>query len=155
MRLWLESQLDRQHIQNLALANANAKTWEEICIILARAGDPVPLRKLYPQFADCIHSPKLRQGQRYPKQRMQLTITETAARLARRIRALWRAQYGRRNRRRDEKSAEDFAIDICKEWFPQKAARLTVGAVLAAGKPSGKHAKPRRKFTRQMAQVAR
>ena len=109
----------------------------------ARAGDPEPLRKLYPQFEDCIFSPKLRRGQRYSKKKWKFDSTKNAADFARHIRALWRAQYGQQNRTRDEKSAEDFAVDILKEWFPKEAAGLTVDKVLAR-KPSGKY-KPRRK----------
>jgi hypothetical protein len=115
----------------------------------ARSGNPEPLRKLYPQFADCIFSPPLKQGKTYPEQ-PEFDVARVAARLTRSIRALWLAQYGRKRRERDEISAEDFAISICKEWYEEEAAHLTVDEVRAAAKPSGRH-KPRRKNTRQRA----
>jgi hypothetical protein len=152
MLRWLSKQIEEQIVEENHEANANVKL-EELFIELAREGRPEGLRRLYPQFSDCIHSPKLRQGQRYWKSR-KTSLAEIAADFARRIRALWREQYGKRNRRRDEKSAEDFAVEICKLWYGSKAEGLTTEAVLAAAKPSGKH-KPRRKITRQKAEVAR
>jgi hypothetical protein len=93
---------------------------------------------LYPQFADCIHAPRRRKGQKYPKVKP-FNAAKAAADFARRIRALWQQQYGTKNRKQGEKSAEDFAIEIANEWFEEKAAHLTVDAVLAAAKTSGKH----------------
>jgi hypothetical protein len=153
MLRWLSNQIEEQIVQENHEANANVNL-EELLIELAREGHPEGLRRLYPQFADCIHSPKLRQGQRYWKAR-KTSLAEIAADFARRIRALWREQYGKSNRGRDEKSAEDFAVKICKSWYGEEAEGLTTEAVLAAAKPSGKHAKPRRKITRQKAEVAR
>jgi hypothetical protein len=154
MLRWLSDQIDEQIVQENQEAKNNAPTLEERCIRRARAGDPDGLRKLYPQFADCIHPPELRQGQKYRKGYI-LTLAEQAADFAKRIRALWREQYGKVNRRRGEKRAEDFAIEILKSIYAEKAEGLATDAVLTAAKPSGKHAKPRRKITRQKAQVAR
>jgi hypothetical protein len=133
----------------------NLGTVEEMAIRRARAGNPDGLRRLYPQFADCIHPPPLRQGQKYPKFSTQQTVAAIAADYAKLIRAIWRERCHQRNRTRDEKRAEDFAVEICKLHFPKKAAGLTTEAVLAAAKPSGKRTKPRRKITRQKAEVAR
>jgi hypothetical protein len=148
MLRWLSKQIEEQIVRENHEANANVEL-EKLFIELAREGRPEGLRKLYPQFADCIHSPKLRQ-----KKPRKTSLAEIAADFARRIRALWRELYGKRNRRRDEKSAEDFAVEICKSWYGGEAEGLTTEAVLAAAKPSGKH-KPRRKITRKKAEVAR
>ncbi len=148
MRLWLSNQIDDYSVKEIHNANANAPTWEEICIGEARAGHPEGLRKLYPHFADCIFSPERERWHRYPKYEMVADVAEMAAEYAQHIRVLWRKQYGKVNRTRDERqagsSAEHFAVDICKELFGKEAAHLTVEAVHAAAKPSGKH-KPRRK----------
>jgi hypothetical protein len=141
MRLWLTDRVVDHSIQEIYNANASAPTLEEICIAEARAGHPESLQKLYPHFADCISSPKLPKGHRYQKYEMVLDVAEMAAEYAQLIRALWRKQYGKVNRTRDERqaglSAEHFAVDICKEFFEKKAARLTVEAVHTAAKPSG------------------
>ncbi|BAR53363.1 hypothetical protein NK6_174 [Bradyrhizobium diazoefficiens] len=161
MRLWLRDQLDEQHIQHMTDANDNAPTaerlLERIAIAEARTGNPERLRSLYPRFADCIFSPKLQQGQRYPKYKMEIDVTKTAADYARRIRMLWRDQYHKIKRERDETEigAEQFAIDICKELFGTEASHLDVDAVKAAAKKSGKHKPGARKKPRQMAHVAR
>jgi hypothetical protein len=143
MRLWLGDQLDQQHIKNLLEATANAPTPEEwverLAIADARAGDPTALRKRYPHFADCIFSPKLGKGKKYPKQTkfdLAKETAKTAAEFAPRIRALWQKQYRKKNRKKGEKSAEEFAIEIIKDWSQRK---VTMKAVLAAAKPSGKH----------------
>jgi hypothetical protein len=131
MRAWLADALDEQNI--IAI---DARTYETFCIMLARAGDPERLRELYPQFANCINAPKLAHGEKRPKlkhDRLRLAVD-----YVRRIRALWREQYGLTYLRKGEKSAENFAIEIL-----HAGKSLTVGAIKAAGKPSGKH-KPRR-----------
>lgn len=143
MQHWLSDQLDEQDIRQVGLANANPPGVERLCIASARAGHPEALRKLYPQFADCIHSPKLRRGQKYWKQPKDAPA-KIAADFAKRIRAIWSKQYGKRNRAKNEISAEEFAVEICKEWLGTKAAGLSVDETLAAAKPSGKR-KPRRK----------
>jgi hypothetical protein len=159
MRLWLSDRVVDHCIQENHNATANAPTWEEICIEEARSGHPESLRKLYPHFADCIFSPKLRQGQRYPKYEMVTDVAEIAAEYAQHIRALWRKQYGKVKRTRDEQqagsSAEHFAVDICKEFFEKEAARLTVDAVHAAAKPSGPPSRAAEIRRRQTAKVAR
>lgn len=140
MQLWLQNQLNEE--VNRDLLRAKPTTWEDLCIMRTRAGNPKSLRELYPQFADCIFSPKRGRGQRNPKP-WKFDLIGTAKEFARLIRVLWHTQYGRQNRTRDEKSAEDFAVDILKEWFPNDVAGLTVEEVLAR-KPSGKR-KVRRK----------
>jgi hypothetical protein len=145
MRAWLADQLDRQ---NCAPNNADKISVERLAIIMARAGNPALLRQLHPEFADFIHSPPLGPWQNYPKPKG-VTAARIAADFARRIRALWQKQFRTKNRRRGEKSAESFAIDIIREWFEfgtlaHEAAHLTIRAVEAVAKPSGKH-KSRRK----------
>ncbi|MET3840960.1 hypothetical protein [Bradyrhizobium sp. OAE829] len=160
MLVWLSNQIYDCIVKENRDANANAPTWEEICIEEARAGHPQGLQKLYPHFADCISSPKRSQGQnKYSNYEMIADVAETAAEYARHIRALWRKQYGKLNRTRDERqagiSAEHFAVDICKEYFGKEAAGLTVEAVLAAAKPSGPPSRVAEKRRRQTAKAAR
>jgi hypothetical protein len=140
MQVWLQNQLNEEINRNLL--RVQPRTWEYMCIMRARAGNPESLRTLYPQFADCIFSPKRGRGEKYPKP-WKSDFIRSAKELTRFIRALWLKQYGQQNRTRDEKSAEEFAVDILKKWFPNDAASLTVGKVLAS-KPSGKR-KVRRK----------
>jgi hypothetical protein len=142
MHAWLADQLDEQ---NCAPHDADKISAERYAVIEARAGRPEMLRQIKPEWADLIQSPPLGPWQKYPKRR-EVTLTRIAADFARRIRALWQLQYDEKKRRRDEKSAEGFAIDIVREWFDDsaEAAHLKVKHVQAAAKPSGKH-KPRRK----------
>lgn len=140
MQVWLQNQLNEEINQDLL--RVQPRTWEYMCIMRARAGNPESLRELYPQFADCIFSPKRGRGEKYPKP-LKSDLIRSAKELTRFIRALWLKQYGKQNRTRDEKSAEDFAVEILKKWFPNEAAGLTVDKVLAR-KRSGKR-KSRRK----------
>src|SRR5215475_10210796 len=109
MRTWLAHKLQQQMDQ------ADKMTIDEYCIRLARAGDPAPLRHRYPHLAEFIYPPKLRRGQRYPKAKKR-TYAEVAADFAKCIRSQWREQYGSRTRR-GERTAEEYAIDILREWF--------------------------------------
>jgi hypothetical protein len=163
MLFWLSDKLDEQHIQDVRQANAAAPTpeqWvETIAIHEARSGDPTKLRKLYPHFANCISSPGPGKGKSYkksPKYDAAKETAKTAADFVRRIRALWRQQYGKVHREHGEISAHDFAIQIIKDWSGKK---ITISAVLAAAKKSGKHKPGRRtahrKKPRQMAHPAR
>jgi hypothetical protein len=143
---WLADQLDQQNIAAMRTANANPwrlkrLTEEERAIAAARNGKPEALRKLYPQFADCICAPKQRRGR---KKKQNKTPLKIAYDFAVRIRALWQKQYGQQNRsmRDDHKiSADAFAAALCNEWF---GCSLTTDDVLNY-KPSGKHKQPRRK----------
>src|ERR1041384_3529677 len=65
MRAWLGDELDRQN--TAAVGRGASATWEEICIVSARAGNADPLRALYPQFADCIHAPPMRKRKKRPR----------------------------------------------------------------------------------------
>jgi hypothetical protein len=150
MRAWLFHRLEQQINQDIKAA-ATAMTVKNYCVRLARAGDPAPLRQLYSDLQEFIHAPKLRRGQRYQKACKVLTMPKFAAGVAKAIRFLLREQYGDVRRRRGEKAPEDFAIDFLREWvkWPEEraaCATLTVEAVEAAGKPSGKHTPgPRRR----------
>jgi hypothetical protein len=160
MLLWLSDQIEQQVEQQTAIAPAvlSAMTPEylrewskEIRIQRARSGHPDDLQrlqKLYPELADFNISPRREKG-RPPDQR-EFNVAKVAADFTRRIRALWQKQYGSKNRKQGEISAEDFALDICKGWYEEEAAHLIVDEVKAAAKPSGRH-KRRRKNTRQIA----
>jgi hypothetical protein len=146
MRAWLAHELGQQYhaAKKVTLDTLDV---EEYCKRLARGGDPRPLRALHPSLAEFITAPKLQRGQRYAKIKKH-TYAEVAAGLAKCIRSLWLEQYNVR-RYRGEKAAEDYAIDILREWCPTNAecAALTMEAVEAAGKPSGKHKPgPRRRM---------
>jgi hypothetical protein len=155
MHDWLAQELDRQHVANMQRANTKANaarlrakfrtlTPEESAIEAARrGGDPEPLRKLYPQFADCIHAlPQSRGRRKDPNTAFK--PDKIAARFVPRIRALWQQQYKQKNRPESDGkiSAEAFAAAIYKDWsgYP-----LTRDDVQRAAKPSGKHKQPRRK----------
>jgi glutathione S-transferase len=140
MRAWLAHRLDRQNMQ--ATQAASTTTSAEFGMALAQAGDVTMLRGEHPHLAKFIHAPPLGRGQRYPKQPYKtLSMSELAADFAKRIRALWREQYGEKRCLRGEKTSDKFAIDILREWYEGSAecATLTVSAVLAAAKPSGRH----------------
>ncbi len=106
----------------------------------ARAGVPAMLRRVYPQFADCIHSPPLGPWQKYPQQ--EVSLAKLAAEYAKRIRALWMERFGKKNRKRGEKSAEGFAVDILREQFGSETDHLTVDAVKVAAKGTARPESP-------------
>ncbi|MCS3761657.1 hypothetical protein [Bradyrhizobium centrosematis] len=139
MLSWLEEKLDEQHVVELRHASASLSL-EDWAKALARTGNVDPLKQLFPDLAEFIAEPVRKRGEKKWKAR-KFSVAKLAADFARRIRRLWLDQYGQKNRGRDELSAEDFAVEICKRWFPRDAARLTVEQVLAAAKPSGKRAK--------------
>jgi hypothetical protein len=106
---WLAQELDRQHTEAMRYANANTQwLWkkikkhetlppEEKAIKAARCGDPELLRKLYPQFADCIHAPPRPRGRREDPSKA-FKPAKLAAGFVPRIRALWQQQYKKKNR---------------------------------------------------------
>jgi len=152
MRSWLADAIDHQQASEMSAVH-EAFDKSRIAIGMARAGHPEWLRQLYPHFADCIHSPPLRPGKKRPKQK-QFRLAKIAVQFARRIRALWQKQYGQKYRMHDEKSAEDFAIDIVREWFEHsayapEAAGLTANVVKDAAKPSGPSGRPKKKPRRK------
>jgi hypothetical protein len=146
---WLAQELDRQNIASVRAANAKPRqpkslTEEERAIAAARHGDPEPLQKLYPQFADCICAPNQRRGRKKNKNENLLKI---AYDFSKRIRKLLQKKYDQQNnppRDDPENSAEAFAAAICREWF---GCPLTTDDLLRY-KPSGKHKQPRRKKSR-------
>jgi hypothetical protein len=145
MLAWLSEQLDEQNIgmvnaDSAKMLAAGAKWFEQMAIAEARRGHPDWLRELYPQFADCISSPKLARGHKYPNQEPR-PLPKIAVDYTRRIRALWQTQYGKQKRLRDEMSAEDFAVAILRDQYEDKAAGLDKDAVLRAANPSGKRKK--------------
>ena len=135
MREWLAWRMDQESIEAL-----NHCTVGEVAVTAARAGDPEPLRKLYPDHADCIYSPKLGRGEKYLKFPVPTKndLRKVAANYARRIRAIWRAEKIMQRRRPGEKSAEEYAIEILWKHFGEVAAGLDVDDVIAAGKTGGK-----------------
>ena len=136
MHEWLAWRMDQESIEAL-----NRCTVGEVAVAAARAGDPEPLRGLYPDHADCIYSPKLGRGEKRPKFPVRPTesdLRKVAANYARRIRAIWRAEKIMQRRRPGEKSAEEYAIEILWTHFGEVAAGLDVDDVIAAGKTGGK-----------------
>src|SRR5260221_9823502 len=109
-RRWLSDriaqQVDVMTPAAAAVAHMTLGNWrewnEKYRIQQARSGNPEPLRRLYPQFSDCIHSPPLKQGCKYPPP-PKFDTAKGAADFARRIPALWRKQYGRMPRAESEK----------------------------------------------------
>ncbi|MCK1409546.1 hypothetical protein [Bradyrhizobium sp. 76] len=134
---WLDLELEQQTSRELSDASANWRLMplgEDYDILLARHGKPEKLRERYPKFADCIQSPK-RRG-KPPQLRYSISSVKFVVGLAKRIRKLWRDNYGLVVRKRGEKTAEQFALDIYNGWVGNSG--LTMRAVLAAKKPSGK-----------------
>ncbi|WP_354116682.1 hypothetical protein [Bradyrhizobium sp. LA7.1] len=137
MRDYLEEQVDQQHIEEVASAsNLDEKVWGIAC---ARAGDPRFLQQLYPEFADCILPPKRRRGEKRFMQKS-VSVAERAASIARRIKIILERDHGRKRRRTGEPSAEDFAVEICRDWC--SAPQLAVDDVLAAAKRISKRKGP-------------
>jgi hypothetical protein len=98
----------------------------------ARAGCIEPLRDLYPHLAPFLFPPKLGQGRKFPK----AVLVREAAADARRITQLWRVHYNKKNRRRGETSAAEFAA---RRWAVSED-----DVTRRVRKPSGKK-KPRAK----------
>jgi hypothetical protein len=151
MREWLCDQLNEQNTE--LVSRAGDVTLEELqfdgAFYAADNGDVGPLRALcaahanplIASLADYLQPPKLRRGVRRRQQRRQIDpVLRQAADFARRIRALWVAQYGTKRRWQGEMTAEDFAVDILQEVW---STRIDADAVRALLKPSGKR-KPHR-----------
>lgn len=150
MLCWLEEKIDEQNALEIRRSGGSVSV-EDWCKALARTGELGPLKEQFPHVAEFIAEPARKRGEKRWKA-SKFSIAKLAADFARRIRRLWWDHHGRKNRSRDQISAEEFAVLICKRWFPRDAARLTVAKVLAAAKPSGKRAK---KMPRQKAYLAR
>ena len=73
----LRGKIDRGLLDQ-QMRDAPGVTREEHCKRLARQGNPVPLRQLYPHLAEFIHPPPLKHGHRRPKARKP-TCAEFAA----------------------------------------------------------------------------
>ncbi|WP_339036328.1 hypothetical protein WHZ78_02455 [Bradyrhizobium symbiodeficiens] len=136
MLRWLEDRLDEQNILEVRRASSNISVLEW-AKSLARTGELTPLKAMFPQLAEFISKPPGKRKQRKPEI---FNIAKVAADCSKRIRQLWLDHHGQKNRKRGEISAEDFAIVVCKRWFPKQSSHLSVEEVLAAGKPSGKRA---------------
>jgi hypothetical protein len=132
MLLWLGERLsaisEEEEWREIVRENTNKiNDHHDLAIKWARHGMIEPLRKLYPDIAEFIHLPKRKRGQRFPNLFAHLSPVLRAALDARRIRALWKKFYPGRRRRRDDKSAEDFAAEL---WTNRlKTSRQNFGRV--------------------------
>jgi hypothetical protein len=97
----------------------SAKDEDEVAtaIYCAEHGDIEPLRRLYPHYAEFLNLPKRANHSQWPKlpsRRFKLSDPKVALLFAaddvRRIRAIWRHHYHRKNRR-DPPFAEDIAAE--------------------------------------------
>jgi hypothetical protein len=81
----------------------------------AEHGNIGPLRKKYPRLAPYLHLPKRSgKGDRFPRARSDYQHrTLLAASDVGRIRAIWKKEYGKKNRPRGQISAEEIAA---KRW---------------------------------------
>jgi hypothetical protein len=130
---WLVDQLFLQGMAEFeAWESLGTRERLKIALQAAWRGYIEPLRDLYPDLAPFLHLPKLGPGQKFPKAtRVQLAVADVP-----RIQQLWRTHYGKRNRRKDETSAAEFAARLWDVSEDDIIRRVT--------KPSGKK-KPRAK----------
>jgi hypothetical protein len=130
----LGDQIEREFLQRKVMSK------QEFAIMRAHQGDPSMLRSMHPEFADCISAPNLGRGKKYLKQKLfdrdraADTMATNAACMARRIRDLWLWQYGKTNRHRGERSAEQWAIGILCDWFHLMENELPFDKVMEAAK---------------------
>jgi hypothetical protein len=136
MSRWLEHELDglirkedgARARARRALPLSFPEDSDEGAIAAAERGEIGPLRMRYPKLARFLQVPARQRGQHYPKdtrqphdERLALAVLEV-----RRIRAIWQKHFGKKNRRRGEKSAEWFAAERwrCTEDEIIKAMKL-------------------------------
>jgi hypothetical protein len=90
----------------------NAYDPQAEAITATKFGNIEPLRKCYPDIAEYIHLPKRGRGKRFPNPMADCNPIDLAALDAQRIRALWKKFYPKQRRRRGDKSAEAFAVEL-------------------------------------------
>jgi hypothetical protein len=102
---WVNEQLDRESsnpfLEHVKLVEAMYGGSLEEAIERADKGDVEPLRRLFPELARFIHRPRLKRGQRFPKN-PETDPVGKAVDDYQSIRALWRRTYGIKNRRTDD-----------------------------------------------------
>jgi hypothetical protein len=93
----------------------------------AEGGNYEPLRKLYPQLARHLNPPKLRSGQRFKPfgshWDMEMRIVGARSDVYR-IRAIWKAAYGKTNRPKDH---DQLALKIAAERWEITANAVRKG----------------------------
>lgn len=131
MLRWLAEQIDDQLIaERSAAAKLSAR---QFAVARARQGDPSMLRKMFPDFADCISAPRLSRGQHFePSKKM--NMLDLTVDIEQRIQSLWRQHYPNKQPRktRGRWSAEEFAARLLglkpfeeDEFKDRKKARQT------------------------------
>lgn len=95
-------------------------------ILAAENGDIEPLRKMFPLLAPYLYPPKRKRGGQSsaPLAGLQTKLVYAVVQVPR-IRALWRQHYDKKNRRKDETSAE---------WFAARLWGVTEDEVIAVSK---------------------
>jgi hypothetical protein len=140
MLRWLNEKLDE------ILHEMTEESYEAFALWSAEQGEVKYLKELYPQIADFIAPRRRKKGQTKPKPMPSKPklFARLAAEDVQRIRALWRANYGKWKRYavQGEESAEWFAA---QRWSDDEV-KLDYDTVAAAAKPSGpKRPKQQRK----------
>jgi hypothetical protein len=101
---------------------ANPRWHLDVAIAAFERGDPEPLRRLLeredPRLRHCINLPKRKRGQRFkrlrvvkhdgPEMRLKRALRDLP-----RIRAIWKAAYGKTNRPIGHVTAEEIAAERC------------------------------------------
>jgi hypothetical protein len=119
MREWIGCVLDWRTETKIESANeywrrqGSKKYFERSAIEDARQGNVEMLRKLYPHIAEFIHSPREGRRGKYSRWRG-VTAIDAAVEDAAFVRLFWREVYSRKNRGRDDLSADSVVADYYK-----------------------------------------
>jgi hypothetical protein len=115
---WIGRLLDRRTETTARVATEDFSSrsiedyFEQSAIDAAHYGDIEPLRKRYPHIAQFIHLPREGHRGKYPRRSSgTITCVEDAVEAAAFVRRFWREVYGRKNRSRDDLSAEAVVAD--------------------------------------------
>jgi hypothetical protein len=148
MQEWIGHVLDWRTETKIKSANeywgrqGSKKYFEQSAIAAAHYGDIEPLRRRHPSIAQFIHLPREKQRGKYPR-RSSGTITsiEGAVEAAAFVRLFWREVYGRKNRRRDDLSADGIVADyyksmgraeVTEDAIKQRARKYRIPPLVAA-----------------------
>jgi hypothetical protein len=136
MREWIGQVLDWRTETKIESANeywgrqGSKKHFERSAIEDARQGNVEPLRKIYPHIAEFIHSPREGRRGKYSRWRG-VTAIDAAVEAAAFVRLFWREVYGRKNRGRDDLSADSIVADYYKSMGH---AEVTEDAIMTRAK---------------------
>jgi hypothetical protein len=102
MICWVNEELDQMTWEEMRkdLSGENGLPpleHERWAIEQARRGNIYPLRQIHPDLAPFLHPPKLKRGQRFPKD-VGYRPLQAGVKDVKRIRALWNKNYGKKNR---------------------------------------------------------